>query len=56
MADLIAQEQWEEHAANAYGAYHARTNLPQEALTDDDFLQSLADTGTNGRGSADANV
>jgi len=56
LADLIAQEQWEEHAANAYDAYHAGADKPQEVLTDDEFLQSLEDTGTNGRGSADANV
>ena len=56
LAALIAQEQWEEHAATAYDAYHARTDLPHEVLTDEEFLQSLQDTAPISLGSADANV
>jgi len=56
LAALIAQEQWEEHAARAYDAYHACTDTPHEALADEEFLQSLQDTAPTGVGSADANV
>ena len=41
LADLIAQERWEEHAAQAYDAYHARSQASHEALTEDEFFQSL---------------
>ncbi len=56
LANLIAQEQWEEHAAHAYDAYHARTDNPHEALTGEEFLQSLQDAPSATQGSADANV
>ena len=44
VAELVAQERWEEHAVAAYDAYHASQapwQPPQEALTEDEFLQSL---------------
>lgn len=41
VADLVAQERWEEHAAQAYDAHHARSQASHEALTEDEFFQSL---------------
>jgi predicted transcriptional regulator len=41
LADLIAQERWEEHAAQAYDAYHARGQGPHEVLTEEEFFRSL---------------
>lgn len=41
LADLIAQERWEEHAAQAYDAFHARGQGPHEALSEEEFFRSL---------------
>jgi hypothetical protein len=41
LTDLVAQERWEEHAAQAYDAYHASETGPREALTEDEFFASL---------------
>ncbi len=56
LAALVAQERWEEHAANAYDAYHARTDGSQEALTEEEFFESLREAPTSAPGSADANL
>ncbi len=47
LVELIAQEQWEEHAASAYDAYHARNDNPQERLNEEEFLTSLRGTDAN---------
>jgi hypothetical protein len=52
LADLIAQERWEEHATQAYDAYHARSQEQREVLTEEEFLQSLQTTAED----ADADV
>jgi len=41
LADLVAQERWEEHATQSYDAYHARGQASHEALTEDEFFKSL---------------
>ena len=57
LADLIAQEQWEEHATQAYDAYHARggpgQSPPREALTEEEFFHSLQTAAENAESDAD---
>ena len=54
LTDLLAQERWEDHAAHAYDAYHARG--PGEALTEEEFFQSLQDQPRAATGEPDADV
>ncbi|WIG60327.1 MAG: hypothetical protein OJF49_003075 [Ktedonobacterales bacterium] len=60
LADLLAQERWEDHAAHAYDAYHARGRGPGEALTEvlteEEFFQSLQDQPRAATGEPDADV
>lgn len=56
VADLVAQQRWEEHAAKAYDAYHARGQEPQEMLTEEEFFQPLQDISQASIEDTDADI
>ena len=56
LADLLAEERWEDHATQAYDAYHERGRGPGEVLSEEEFFQSLRDQPGAPSGEPDADL
>jgi hypothetical protein len=53
VAALVEQEQWEEHAVQAYDAYHSRSQGPTETLSEEEFFEWLRDGAQTEHSDAD---